>query len=655
MASPLYQSIETLSRDKGIQPEIVVGAVEDAIALATRKYYKTQENMRAELDKETGEIRAYAYKTVVETPEEVEDEINQITLEDARALAPEVEVGGEIRYYKPTEVLGRIAAQMAKQVIFQKVREAERDTVFQEYGSRMGEVITATVKRLEPQDVIFELGKAEARMPRREQSRLEQFSVGERVRAVLLRVDRAAKGPQVIVSRAAPELVQSLFQSEVPEIYDGTVTVRAIAREAGERTKIAVQSRDKDVDPVGACVGMKGMRVQSIIRELRGEKIDIIEFSEEVTTFAEKALQPAKVSRVSIADLNEKQLEVIVDDTQLSLAIGKKGQNVRLAAKLLGWKIDIKSEEEKRQEVEQQMQAFSGGPSTAIEQVSELGEQIIEKLVAAGITTVEALADMTPEQLEEIPGIGERTLEKISAAVRRYFGDFEGGEGTAATTGEGTEVAKTGESETEGHVEVDLSESSVYGKDEAAPAFANTLPREGAEAQALLDEGGFQVENTNAVPATGDTVDAATIERLEAITGGADLDDEPLLVGEGTPAGGLTAREKDELDATTDEQIDALTVNLYQDDDRPNARDGSGRVVDEIAEERLAEVTEVGPMLDGEGAESLDPGRDDTSAVLARHHPNTEIARAEAVVEGNLDETRDEIRVDSKVDEGTGS
>ena len=219
----------------------------------------------------------------------------------------------------------------------------------------------------------------------------------------------------------------------MPEIYDSTVVIRAIAREAGERTKIAVMSRDKDVDPVGACVGMKGMRVQSIIRELRGEKIDIIEFSEEITTFAEKALQPAKVSRVSISDLTEKQLEVIVDDTQLSLAIGKKGQNVRLAAKLLGWKIDIKSEEEKRQEVEQQMQALSGGPTTPIEQVTELGDGIIQKLVTAGITTVEALADMTPEQLEEIPGIGEKTLERISVAVRHYFGHFEEGEEGAPT------------------------------------------------------------------------------------------------------------------------------------------------------------------------------------------------------------------------------
>jgi N utilization substance protein A len=550
MASVLYDSIEALSRDKGIDPQIVVSAVEDAIALATRKYYKTQENMRAELDKETGEIRAYVYKTVVENEEQIEDPLNQIGLEEARALAPDVEVGGEIRYYKPTDVLGRIAAQMAKQVIFQKVREAERDTVFNEYAHRVGEVLTATVKRLELQDVIFDIGKAEARMPRREQSRLEQFAVGERVRVVLLRVDRAARGPQVIVSRAAPELVQNLFQSEVPEIYDGTVMIRAIAREAGERTKIAVVSRDKDVDPVGACVGMKGMRVQSIIRELRGEKIDIIEFSEEITTFAEKALQPAKVSRVSISDLTDKQLEVIVDDTQLSLAIGKKGQNVRLAAKLLGWKIDIKSEEEKRQEVEQQMQAMAGATATPIEQVGELGDSIIQKLVAAGITTVEGLADMTPEQLEEIPGIGEKTLEKISVAVRHYFGQYEEGEERPAV----------------------------------------------AEAKA-------------------DQADAASSE----------------------------------------EEVDALKQDLTQAGEETPSADGSGRVADEVAEERIAELTEVGPALDTEGAESLVPGREDTSAVLAEHETNPEVARDEAVVEGNVEEIREEELGEKKTDEGTGA
>jgi N utilization substance protein A len=451
MASVLYQSIELLSQEKGIDPGIIIGAVEEAIALATRKFYKTQENMRGELNKESGEITAYIYKTVVADEEQIEDPLNQITLTEANTLAPGVEVGSEIRIYKDTRPLGRIAAQLAKQVIFQKVREAERETVFNEYANREKEVLTATVKRIEGQDIIYDLGKAEARCPKREQSRLEQFSLGERVRVVLLKVDRAAKGPQVIVSRAAPELVSNLFQSEVPEIYDNTVVIRAIAREAGERTKIAVQSRDKDVDPVGACVGMKGMRVQSIIRELRGEKIDIIEFSDEITTFAEKALQPAKVSRVSISDLTNKELEVIVDDTQLSLAIGKKGQNVRLAAKLLGWKIDIKSEEEKRQEVEEQMQALSGGPATPIEQVTELGEGVIQKLVAAGITTVESVADMTPEQLEEIPGIGEKTLERISVAVRHYFSRFEEGEaGHASESTEAAEgeTAKTTEDET---------------------------------------------------------------------------------------------------------------------------------------------------------------------------------------------------------------
>ncbi|MGD0939083.1 MAG: transcription termination factor NusA [Terracidiphilus sp.] len=502
MASVLYQSIELLSQEKGIDPGVVVGAVEEAIALATRKYYKTQENMRGELNRETGQITAYIYKTVVADDEPVEDTLNHISLTEAKELAPDVEVGSEIRTYKDTSPLGRIAAQLAKQVIFQKVREAERDTVFQEYAHREKEVLNATVKRLEGQDVIYDLGKAEARCPKREQSRLEQFSIGERVRVVLLKVDRAAKGPQVIVSRAAPELVQNLFQSEVPEIYDNTVVIKAIAREAGERTKIAVQSRDKDVDPVGACVGMKGMRVQSIIRELRGEKIDIIEYSDEITTFAEKALQPAKVSRVSIADLTDKQLEVIVDDTQLSLAIGKKGQNVRLAAKLLGWKIDIKSEEEKRQEVEQQMQDLTGGPSTPIEQVTELGDGIIQKLVAAGITTVETLADMTPEQLEEIPGIGEKTLERISVAVRHYFGQFEEGEQAPATVAaepaaaeEASEAAMaTGEAEGENAAAVIAEAESVLAAEEgeqirteAEAAVEDIPPADEAEVQTLED------------------------------------------------------------------------------------------------------------------------------------------------------------------------
>jgi N utilization substance protein A len=304
--------------------------------------------------------------------------------------------------------------------------------------------------------------------------------VGERVRVVIARVEKASKGPGLVVSRAAPELVQNLFQTEVPEIYDGTVVIRAIAREAGERTKIAVMSKDKDVDSVGACVGMKGMRVQSIIRELRGEKIDIIEYHEDSVVFAEKALQPAKVSRVTVIDTAEKHLEVIVDDSQLSLAIGKKGQNVRLAAKLLGWKIDIKSEEEKRQEVELQMASLVSAPQTPIEQVPDLGEGLTEKLVAAGITTVEALADMTPEQLEAIPGIGPKTVEKISLAVNNYFASLEAGQA-------GASASETASSETE----VTAGEKS---KEDAGSENAEDV----ATGQALEAEATTGVENAPA-------------------------------------------------------------------------------------------------------------------------------------------------------------
>jgi len=471
MASELYNTIDALSKEKGIDPQIVVSAVEDAIVMATRKYYKSQENLRAKLDKETGKINAFAVKTVVESAEQVEDPNLQVTLEDARKIDPTLEVGGELQIPKVTEgILGRIAAQLAKQVIFQKVREAERDTVYNEYIGRVGEIVNATVKRVEGPDLIFDIGKAESRMPRKEQSRLESFAVGERVRVVIARVERAAKGPGVVVSRAAPELVQHLFQTEVPEIYDGTVVIRAIAREAGERTKIAVMSKDKDVDAVGACVGMKGMRVQSIIRELRGEKIDIIEFHEDPVTFAEKALQPAKVSRVTVIDSTEKHLEVVVDDSQLSLAIGKKGQNVRLAAKLLGWKIDIKSEEEKRQEVEQQMAAMAQQTTTPLENVPGLGEGLVEKLKAAGVATVEALADMTPEQLEAIEGIGPKTVEKISLAVNNYFASLEPGQ---AVAGEGEVLAEGMTAQSEGApgqaAEETAGEVAVEGEQAVAP------------------------------------------------------------------------------------------------------------------------------------------------------------------------------------------
>ncbi|MGH9476034.1 MAG: transcription termination factor NusA [Terriglobales bacterium] len=449
MASALYQQVEQLSRDKGIDPAVVVSAVEDAYVAATRKHLRTQESLASVLNKDTGEISVFAVKKVVE---QVSDPALEMTLEQARALDASAEVGGEIRIKKDTEGLGRIAAQMAKQIIFQKVREAERDTVYNEYVGRVGEVVNVTVKRTEGPDVIVELGHTEARLGRREQSRLESFANNEHIRVVVKGVEKAAKGPQVLVSRADPVLVQKLFQAEVPEIYDGTVVIKGVAREAGERTKIAVLSRDKDVDCVGACVGMKGMRVQSIIRELRGEKIDIIEYSEDPVEFAAHALSPAKISKVSILDAATHHLEVVVDDSQLSLAIGKKGQNVRLAAKLLGWKIDIKSEEEKRREVEEQMTALTGegmAAETPLAQLSGLSERIVERLIESGITTVEQLGSQTPEQLEEIPGIGPKAIAKIFVSVNQFFGVLETPPEAAAEQEEagGPELTATPEGE----------------------------------------------------------------------------------------------------------------------------------------------------------------------------------------------------------------
>src|SRR6202049_4795488 len=467
----IYQSIELLSKEKGIETQIVLDAVKDALLMAAKKHYRTNENYIAELNEKTGSIDLFAVKKVVEA---VENPAVEMTLQEARRVDPAAEMESEISIPKSTDLLGRISAQTAKQVIFQKVREAERETIYQEYSGRVGDLVNCTVKRIEGSDLVLDLGKTEARLPKKEQSRLENYSVGDRVRCVIKAVDKSSKSPGVVISRAAPELVMRLFEQEVPEIYDSTIIIKNCAREAGERTKIAVQSRDRDVDSVGACVGMKGMRVQSIIRELRGEKIDIIEFSEDPVTFSTHALSPAKVSRISIVDPLEKHMEVIVDDSQLSLAIGKKGQNVRLAAKLLGWKIDIKSEEEKRQEVESQMAELTSSTATPLESVEGLGEGLVEKLKAAGISTVEALADMTPEQLEAIEGIGPKTVEKISLAVNNYFASLEGGE-AAGPEGEAVGAAPEGEEAApEGSPTEEAAPEGVAGNETAAASEIET-------------------------------------------------------------------------------------------------------------------------------------------------------------------------------------
>jgi len=458
MSNPtLQQTIEALAKEKGLEPEVIVSAIEEAVKTASRKYYKTNEELHARFNFETGQVDLFAVKQIVA---EVTKPDIEVSLTEAQQLyGEEAEVGMEIEFPKSTEVLGRIAAQTAKQVIFQKVREAERENIYAEYNQRVGEVVNGTIKRFENGDIIFEIGRIEAVLPRKEQSRAESYTPGDRIRAVIRAVNRSAKGPQIVLSRTDPALLVKLFEQEVPEIYDGTVVIKGAVREAGDRAKVAVYSRERDVDPVGACVGMKGTRVQSIIRELRGEKIDIVEWSEDAVGFVTSALSPAKVQRVSIVDEHERVMEVVVEDRQLSLAIGKKGQNVRLAAKLTGWRIDIKSEEEKRREVEAQLEGLEmpgedGEPGeeeapAPVLVLPDIHDEVVASLRDAGYESAEMVAAASIEALIEVPGIDEATAEsvlaaaqaEVEAAAARAQGDIDAGDAAPVEAAGDTEEA----------------------------------------------------------------------------------------------------------------------------------------------------------------------------------------------------------------------
>ena len=432
--NPLQQTIEALAKEKGIEPDVIITAIEDAVLTASRKYYKSDENLRTKFNPETGQVELYAVRRIVE---EMTDPTTEIALAEAQELyGDEAEVDMEIEFPKPTDVLGRIAAQTAKQVIFQKVREAERDNVYDEFSDRLGEVMSGTVKRFENGDIIVEAGRVEALLPRREQSRAENYTTGDRIRAVIREVNKNTKGPQLILSRTDPVLLIKLFEQEVPEIYDETVSIRGAVREAGDRAKVAVYSRERDVDPVGACVGMKGTRVQAIIRELRGEKIDIVEWSEDPISFVTNAISPARVQRVTVVDDIDRVIEVVVEDAQLSLAIGKKGQNVRLAAKLTGWKIDIKSEEEKRAEVEAQFAGLETAEEAATLTLPGLNEDQLIKLSDAGLDTADRLLEATTEQLSEVAGVDQEAAVQLQAAVREQVAAVELAASEAAAAAE---------------------------------------------------------------------------------------------------------------------------------------------------------------------------------------------------------------------------
>src|SRR6187549_569744 len=422
----LQQMIDVVAKDKGIDPSIVIGAIEDAYLAASRKVFKGDEDLRTRFNLETGLVELYAVRQIVT---EVTNAQREISLSEAQELyGDEAEIGMEIEFPKETEKLGRIAAQTAKQVIAQRVREAEREKIHNEFSQRVGEVVNAMVKRFESGDLIVEVGRIEAQIPRREQSRAENYAIGDRVRAVIKAVTLNAKGPQVVLSRTDPALLIKLFEQEVPEIYDGTVMIRGCVREAGDRAKVAVFSRERDVDPVGACVGMRGTRVQAIIRELRGEKIDIVEWSEDPVQFVTKALSPARVQRVSIVDDEAKVMEVVVEDRQLSLAIGKKGQNVRLAAKLTGWKIDIKSDEDKKKEVELVLEGIDFGSGVEAAQVltlPDIHEEVLAVLRAGGVDTVEKVLAAPAEQLLALPGFDQDTVDAVVAAAKTVQGGAE--------------------------------------------------------------------------------------------------------------------------------------------------------------------------------------------------------------------------------------
>src|SRR5215211_6738402 len=452
MSASIGQSIDAVCKEKGIDREVVIEAVKEAVRAAARKQFKSGEEIQVEWAPETG-LEIFASKVVVET---VENPGRELSLDEAKELAgDEVEVGDELQLPLPVEDMGRIAAQTAKQILFQKVRDAERANIYEQYIDKVGDLVNGYVKRFERGDIIVDLGTVESVLTRSGQSRGEQWNQGERVRVVIDDVSKESKGPQVVVSRTSPELLKRLFEMEVPEIYDSTVVIKSAVREPGERAKIAVASTERDVDPVGACVGMKGSRVQAIIRELRGEKIDIIEWSDEPSVFAANALSPAKVNQVRITDIEHRQMEVIVSEDQLSLAIGKRGQNVRLATKLVGWNIDIRSEEELKREVAAQMGAMiASGEAVPLEKLQGMNPAMVSTLADHGVGDIEALANATVDDIAEFLDVSIDQAEALIAGARAVVESARATAEAEAAEGEGGgESPESAEASAEGGAE----------------------------------------------------------------------------------------------------------------------------------------------------------------------------------------------------------
>jgi N utilization substance protein A len=417
MSQEIVRVIEQVSREKGIDKAVLVEAVEAAIVSAAKKYYKAEENITACLDWETGDIELFQTKEVVSS---VQSPDTEISLAEAQKIDPAVEEGGTLKIHLEAPNLGRIAAQTAKQVIVQRVREAEREVIYQEYKKREGELVNGIIRRFERRDIIVDLGRTEAVLPYSEQIPNETYRRGDRVRAILLEVRKTGHGPQLVLSRAHPNFVTRLFELEVPEIYENILEIKGTAREAGRRTKIAVVSHDSKVDAVGTCVGLKGSRVQSIVRELEGEKIDIVRWTNDIKEFATNALSPAQIR--SIKQIDDETIEVIVADDQLSLAIGKKGQNARLAAKLTGFKIDIKGEGQLKKDKEER-KLHELAKSIAV--LPGVGEKTALDMINEGFTSLKGIAEASVEELTSVPGIGKTKAKSIIASAEAALAETE--------------------------------------------------------------------------------------------------------------------------------------------------------------------------------------------------------------------------------------
>ena len=411
----LLQVADAVARDKNIDREIVVHAMEQAIQTASRRKYGQELEIRAEIDRATGEIRLARIRKVVE---DVEDGATEISIDMAIEIDPTLVVGGELAEPLPPIDLGRVAAQAAKQVIVQRVREAERARQYEEYKDRSGEIVNGVVKRTEYGNVIVDLGRGEAVLRRDEALPRETFRNGDRVRALIYEVREENRGPQIFLSRTRSELMAQLFKQEVPEIYDGIIEIKAVARDPGSRAKIAVLSNDSSIDPVGACVGMRGSRVQAVVNELQGEKIDIIQWNPDPATFIVNALAPAEVTKV-VLDEEQRRIEVVVPDDQLSLAIGRRGQNVRLASNLTSWEIDIVTEQ---QESERRVEEFRSSSQTFIDHLN-VDDVIAHLLVTEGFSDVESVAFMPMEELAEIEGFDEALAGELRQRAQTYLVD----------------------------------------------------------------------------------------------------------------------------------------------------------------------------------------------------------------------------------------